>query len=89
MIYKRQLALVNKSNMKLILSDSINFDVSKVLTDCMNLIDFNDGSKLDFELPYREFDYTLRSGLDFNSDSCIKALMTDLGVEELRAVLHY
>lgn len=26
-IYKRQLALVNKSNTKLVLSDSINFDI--------------------------------------------------------------
>ena len=27
--------------------------------------------------------------LDFKSESCIKALMTDLGVEELRGILHY
>jgi hypothetical protein len=55
----------------------------------MNMIDFNDGSKLEFDLPFREFDSTLKSSLDFKSDSCIKALMTNLGVEELRAVLHY
>ena len=55
----------------------------------MNLIDHNDGSLLDVNLPFREFDYSLRANLDFTSESCIKALMTELGVEELRAVLHY
>jgi len=55
----------------------------------MNLIDYNDGSKQEFDLPFREFDNSLKANLDFKSDSCIKALMTDLGVEELRAVLHY
>ena len=36
-----------------------------------------------------EFDNTLAINLDFKSESCIKALMTDLGVEELRGILHY
>lgn len=81
--------LVNKSNTKLVLSDSINFDIQKVLTECVNLIDLNDGSRLEFDLAFKEFDYTLRANLDFRSESCVKALMTDLGVEELRAVLHY
>lgn len=36
-----------------------------------------------------EFDATLGACLDFKSESCVKALMTDLGVEELRAVVHY
>ena len=36
-----------------------------------------------------EFDEELRANLDFKSESCIKALMTDLGVEEIRAILHY
>jgi len=88
-IYKKQLTLVNKGSMKFILSDQINFDVSKVVTDSMNLVDLNDGSCLDLDLPFREFDNTLKANLDFRSESCIKALMTDLGVEELRAVLHY
>lgn len=55
----------------------------------MNLIDFNDGSTLDHDLPFREFDNSLRSILNFCSESCIKALMTELGLEELRAILHY
>ena len=55
----------------------------------MNLIDQNDGSLLDIDLPFREFDLTLRASLDFKSESCIKALFTELGVEELRAILHY
>lgn len=88
-IYKHQLSNANKGSTKLVLGDSINFDTSKVQSDSMNLIDFNDGSLLDFDLPFREFDNTLRSSLDFRSESCIKALMTELGVEELRAILHY
>ena len=55
----------------------------------MNLVDFNDGSKLQLDLATREFDATLGACLDFRSESCVKALMTDLGVEELRAVVHY
>lgn len=53
------------------------------------MVDLNDGSRLDFDLAFKEFDYTLRANLDFRSESCVKALMTELGVEELRAVLHY
>ena len=55
----------------------------------MNLVDFNDGSKLQLDLAMREFDATLGASLDFRSESCIKALMTDLGVEELRAIVRY
>jgi hypothetical protein len=71
------------------LLDQINFDTSKIMTDSMNLIDYNDGSILDLDLPFREFDNTLKASLNFSSESCIKALMTELGVEELRAILHY
>lgn len=80
---------VNKDNFKLVLTDSINFDTQSITKDNMNLIDYNDGSKLDFDLAFREFDMSLKANLDFKSESCIKALMTDLGVEELRAILHY
>ena len=40
-------------------------------------------------IDFMEFDTTLSANLDFKSDSCIKALFLDLGVEELRAILHY
>lgn len=36
-----------------------------------------------------EFDKDLSINLDLKSESCIKALMTDLGLEELRGILHY
>ena len=81
--------MLGKGSTKLILLDQINFDISKVLNDCMNLVDVNDGSLIEFDLPFREFDNTLRASLDIRRESCIKALMTDLGVEELRAILHY
>ena len=88
-IYKQQLKLVNKDSFKLVLNDPINFETQALLKDNMNMVDVNDGSKVDFDLAFREFDYTLRACLDFKSDSCVKALMTDMGLEELRAVLHY
>jgi hypothetical protein len=81
--------MLGKGSTKLMLLDQINFDVSKVMGDSLNLIDINDGSAIDFDMPFREFDNTLKATLDFRSESCIKALMTDLGVEELRAILHY
>ena len=87
--YKQQLKLVNKDSFKLVLNDPINFETQALLKDNMNMVDVNDGSKVDFDLAFREFDYTLRACLDFKSDSCVKALMTDMGLEELRAVLHY
>ena len=49
----------------------------------------NDGKKKNFKLSFMEFDSELQANLDLKSDSCIKALMTDLGVEEMRAILHY
>lgn len=60
------------------------------MSEHMNYIDLNDGSGLNFSnnFPFMEFDQTLQANLDFKSESCIKALFTDLGVEELRAILH-
>ena len=56
----------------------------------MNMVDNNDGTKLNLKLAVvQEFDPTLKANLDFKSESCIKALMTNLGVEELRAVVLY
>jgi hypothetical protein len=87
--YKQQLKCVNKDSFKLFLSDSLPFETTQIMKDSMNMVDYNDGSKIEFDLPFREFDNTLKAALDFKSESCLKALMTDLGVEELRAVLHY
>jgi len=54
------------------------------------MVDLNDGINMKFDprMPFMEFNPQLRANLDFKSESCIKALFTDLGVEELRAVLH-
>ena len=56
----------------------------------MNIVDLNDGLNLNFDtsMPFMEFDKNLCANLGFKPDSCIKALLTDLGVEELRAILH-
>ena len=54
----------------------------------VNLVDNNDGMKIDYDLAYTEYDKTLGRNLDFTSESCVKSLMTNLGVDELRAVLH-
>lgn len=55
----------------------------------MNYVDKNDGSKLDFEIEINEFDANIMANMNFRSESCVKALMINLGVEELRAVVHY
>jgi len=44
---------------------------------------------MEVDLAFMEFDSSLRAQLDFRSESCIKALTTNLGVEELRAVMRY
>ena len=59
------------------------------MQDYANLVDMNDGKNKHFKLSFMEFDEELRANLDLKSESCIKALMTDLGVEEMRAILHY
>ena len=59
------------------------------MKDQINIVDSNHGKNKQFDLPFMEFDNTLAINLDFKSESCIKALMTDLGVEELRGILHY
>jgi hypothetical protein len=54
------------------------------------MVDLNDGinMKFDDKMPFMEFNPQFRANLDFKSESCIKALFTSLGVEELRAILH-
>ena len=69
--------------------DSINFNTSAILKDQINIVDSNHGKNKQFDLPFMEFDSTMAINLDFKSESCIKALMTDLGLEELRGILHY
>lgn len=88
-INKQQQKETNTSAGKLVLSEGIPFETQSIAKGNMNLVDLNDGSNLDLDLAAREFDGTLKAGLDFRSESCVKALMTDLGVEELRAVVHY
>jgi hypothetical protein len=60
------------------------------MKECTNLVDLNDGSSIHFdpELPFMEFDRTLAANLDFKSNNCIKALLMDLGVAELRTILN-
>lgn len=60
------------------------------MKEYVNLVDLNEGSNLtfDFELPFMEYDRSLSANLDFKSANCIKALLQDLGVAELRAILH-
>lgn len=69
--------------------ESIVFNVSAILKEQINIVDSNHGKNKAYELPFMEFDNNLCANLDFKSPSCIKALMTDLGVEELRGILKY
>ena len=88
-IYVNQLGATNTPVGKIILQEGIPFETSSISKGYVNFVDTNDGTKMTFDLAFREFDSTLKACLDFKSDSCIKGLMTDIGVEELRAVLHY
>lgn len=66
-----------------------SFDTTAISGSYTNYVDYNDGSTLQSDLAFTEFDPSLKASLNFNSDCCIKALLTDLGVEELRAVVRY
>lgn len=88
-VYLWQCEMTGKQ-IKIYTPDAIPFDVSSVLKDYVNLIDQNDGTNLEFDiqLPFMEFDQSLKANLDFKSKSCIKALFTGMGVQEMRAILH-
>jgi len=88
-VYTEQLRRTGKGAWKLVGRDPIPFETQTISKDSMNLVDHNDGSKLELDLAALEFDATVTACLDFRSESCVKALMTDLGLEELRAVVHY
>jgi len=51
----------------------------------------DDGNLTDTEidLAINEFDPTLRSNLDFSDPESFKIMISPLGLEELRACLHY
>jgi hypothetical protein len=88
-IYEHQCSLAGKQS-KFSLGEQVSFNTNQVNLDCMNIVDLNDGTNLVFSpaLPFMEYDKSLSANLDFKSDSCIKVLFTELGVEEMRAILH-
>lgn len=59
-------------------------DSSKV-----NFIDDGGTSFIKLDLAINEFDPVLKSNLNFRNPGSVKMLLTNCGVEELRAVLHY
>lgn len=88
-IYEEQLQKTNKTTWKLMGHDPIPFEIQSVAKDNVNYVDKNDGSKLEFGIEIQEFDSNIMACMNFRSESCIKALMIHLGVEELRALVHY
>lgn len=52
-------------------------------------MDVGKGSNLGLKLPVNEFDPTLAAHLNFTHGQSFQILITHLGVEELRAILHY
>lgn len=89
-IYKTQCQMQGKSS-KFDFPDPIHFAVHSYFKEFANIVDNNDGTKIQekFGLAFMEFDASLSAVLDFKSESCIKTLFLDLGVQELRAILHY
>lgn len=65
------------------------FNTQNILKETINIVDSNHGKNKVFDLPFMEYDSNLAINLDLKSESCIKALMTNLGVEELRGIVHY
>lgn len=55
----------------------------------MNYVDSGKGNDLVLSLSIKEFDPSMLSHLNFAHGQSFKVLITELGVEELRAVLHY
>lgn len=87
-IYQQQFQQAGRSQ-KVMASDQIPFNTSSILKDQINIVDSNHGKNKIFELPFMEYDAGLCINLDLKNESCIKALMTDLGLEELRGIVHY
>jgi hypothetical protein len=88
-IYLKQAEVAQKKGVQINHETPIAFTTSGQMQDYANLVDMNDGKSKSFKLPFMEFDEELRANLDLKSQTCIQALMTDLGVEEMRAILHY
>lgn len=56
----------------------------------VNIVDLNHGLNKRFDgMPFMEFDAALSANFDLRNESCIKTLFTELGLEELRGILHY
>lgn len=56
----------------------------------VNIVDLNAGRNKCFSgMPFVEFDIALSANFDLRNESCIKTLFTQLGLEELRGILHY
>ena len=88
-IYEQQVGKCGKQKNNNI-GEPIAFNTNPVASEIMNLVDLNEGTELGFDptMPFMEYDRMLAANLNFKSDSCIKVLFTDLGVEEMRAILH-
>ena len=83
---------MTKETLKLVFTDSVNFDVSSITkekTNYYNVIDNGKGNDLAQKLPILEFDPTLTAHMNFSHGQSFQILITNLGCEELRAVLHY
>ena len=83
---------MTKETLKLVFTDSVNFDVSSITkgkTNYFNVIDNGKGNDLAQKLPILEFDPTLTAHMNFSHGQSFQILITNLGCEELRAVLHY
>ena len=44
---------------------STTFDTRQITRENANYVDYNDGTKLDIDLPFIEFDPSLKASLDF------------------------
>ena len=91
-IYEKQCKSVSFDG-KIYFKEKFNFDdPNESKEERMNSVNFvDDGATTDIkmDLAIDEFDSSLRSNLNFSDPESFKILISPLGLEELRCVLHY
>lgn len=83
--YQKQLRLGNRDRFNQ--TQSINFETNSLTKGKLNYVDQGEGSNQKLELAFQEFDSTLENHFHLSNTESFQILMTDLGVEEVRAIL--
>lgn len=80
---------MSRTNNKPYFNDNITFENYLSNSSKVNFIDDGGASFIKMDLAVNEFDPCLKSNLNFRNPDSFKMMITNCGVEELRAILHY